>query len=164
MSQLPIQCRQRASSPESRTVRHKERIKVAHDRRINIGEAYEDWMALKTEKNLIRNEQLAMYLIETYRKLLAHTGEEAVVNNSAHFAVPFYTEDVPDDISARFPGKIQVVSSGSEISEEEDVELPSAEVPVRLIQKLHGKPHFHMFVAQINPSCIPRGKHILLVP
>ncbi|MEE6509301.1 hypothetical protein FKM82_025476 [Ascaphus truei] len=67
ISQPPNKRGRPALTPQLRLIRRKETNKMAHDQRINIGSAFDDWMAVKNEKCLIRHEQVAMHLIDTYR-------------------------------------------------------------------------------------------------
>ncbi|XP_075428899.1 uncharacterized protein LOC142467292 [Ascaphus truei] len=99
ISQPPNKRGRPALTPQLRLIRRKETNKMAHDQRINIGSAFDDWMAVKNEKCLIRHEQVAMHLIDTYRQFMTLCEEtvcaELGVEGSEALGSPSFDEYVP---------------------------------------------------------------------
>ncbi|XP_075436441.1 uncharacterized protein LOC142473154 [Ascaphus truei] len=55
-------------APSAREKRRRETAKKGHDQRINIGNAFDDWMAIKNEKSFTKHEEVARFLLNTCRR------------------------------------------------------------------------------------------------
>ncbi|MEE6481937.1 hypothetical protein FKM82_013076 [Ascaphus truei] len=105
MSQLiPKRGRPGRLSPTTRESRRKESMRKSQASRIKIGGAFDEWMALKNEKGFMLHEEVAFFLINTFRKFEAlqqdvvqPTGP-GLINNSAELSQDINMTESADGI------------------------------------------------------------------
>ncbi|XP_075466215.1 uncharacterized protein LOC142500249 isoform X2 [Ascaphus truei] len=86
-------------SPEAKKRRRAEIEKQRNGRRILIGNAYEDWMTIKEEKCFKTNEEVAVFLIKSYKMCIRFTEIKELRNSAVKLTDNMNTE--PENPSSR---------------------------------------------------------------